>query len=218
MRLKNLLCTVFVFCLSVNPPAYALDAAAALTKLLLNVKTMQADFTQTVKTQGASTSAPPTTGQMALARPGRFRWHIRQPLAQLIIANGQRLWIYDEDLEQVTIRSLAHAAGLTPAFLLSANTLNLTKDFQVQSVVNPKALANNPIFLLLPKNPDDPFASIQLAFLNGSIREMRLEDRLGHTTFINFKNVRVGMPLADALFTFKRAATIEVIDETKKPS
>ncbi|MES2217850.1 MAG: outer membrane lipoprotein chaperone LolA [Pseudomonadota bacterium] len=197
--------------------AQAADASDQLTNLLLNIKTMQADFTQTVKDKSAK-ALQQTHGHMALERPGKFRWEVTKPIAQLIIANGTRLWIYDADLEQVTIRSFQHAAGQTPALLLSDSTLTLNKDFDVQLQLNPMAIANYQIFILTPKNKDDPFATIKLSFLNKKIQEMRLEDRLGHVTTISFQDVQVGMPLPSTLFTFKPAANVDVIDETKNKS
>ncbi len=71
---------------------------------------------------------------MALQRPGKFRWEVVKPNAQLIIANGSRLWIYDPDLEQVIIRAFKHATGQTPALLLSDDNATLSKDFNVQQV------------------------------------------------------------------------------------
>jgi outer membrane lipoprotein carrier protein len=197
--------------------AQAGDAAADLTNLLLNIKTMQADFTQTVKDKSAK-PLQQTRGHMALERPGKFRWEVTKPIAQLIIANGTRLWIYDADLEQVTIRSFHHATGQTPAFLLSDSTLTLSKDFTVQLQPSLSQVTNNPIYILTPKDQEDPFATIRLIFLNKKIQEMRLEDRLGHVTTIAFQNVQVGMPLAGTLFTFKPTANIDVIDETKNKS
>jgi outer membrane lipoprotein carrier protein len=198
----------------ISPAVYAQDAADELTKLLLDVKTMQADFTQTVTDKSAK-PIQQTTGRMSLERPGKFRWQVLHPVAQLIIANGARLSIYDADLEQVTLRSFKRAAGQTPALLLSDSTLTLNKDFTVESVPNPMAIANNQIFLLVPKDKEDPFASIKLTFLNKKIQQMRLEDRLEHVTTISFQNVQVGVPLAASVFTFTPPPNTDVIDETK---
>jgi outer membrane lipoprotein carrier protein len=215
--LKNLFAAAILLSVLLCASAQADDASGQLTNLLLNIKTMQADFTQTVKDKSAK-ALQQTHGHMALERPGKFRWEVTKPIAQLIIANGTRLWIYDADLEQVTIRSFKHAAGQTPALLLSDSTLTLNKDFDVQTQINPMAIANYQIFILTPKDKDDPFASIKLSFLNKKIQEMRLEDRLGHVTTIAFQNVQVGMPLPAALFNFKPAANVDVIDETKNKS
>lgn len=185
-----------------------------LTKLLLNIHTMQANFTQTVKDKSAK-SLQQSQGNMSLERPGKFRWEIKKPMSQLIIANGSRLWIYDADLEQVTIRSFHKAAGQTPALLLSDKNLTLSKDFNVTIAANPSQIAGSKVFLLTPKDKEDPFETIRLAFLNNNIHEMRLEDRLGHVTTIDFSNVKTGASLPESLFTFKPAANIDVIDETK---
>jgi outer membrane lipoprotein carrier protein len=210
---KNCLVVMIILCSS---NALAQDASGELTNLLLNVKTMQADFTQTVKDKSVKAALQQTHGHMSLERPGKFRWQIIKPIAQLIIANGTRLWIYDADLEQVTIRSFKHAAGQTPALLLSDSTLTLNKDFNVEKQAD--AGATTPRFVLTPKDKEDPFATITLSFLNKKIQEMQLEDRIGHVTTITFQNVQVGMPLASSLFNFKPAANIDVIDETKNQS
>jgi outer membrane lipoprotein carrier protein len=209
---KNLLLVILVIW---GGAVKAQDASGELTSLLLNVKTMQADFTQTVKDKSAKAALQQTHGHMSLERPGKFRWQIIKPIAQLIIANGTRLWIYDADLEQVTIRTFKHAAGQTPALLLSDSTLTLNKDFNVEKQPGDSA---NPRFVLTPKDKEDPFATITLSFSNKKIQEMRLEDRIGHVTTIAFQNVQVGMSLASSLFNFKPAANIDVIDETKNQS
>lgn len=196
------------------PLAIAQDATSSLTSLLLGIQTMQADFKQTVTDKSAH-SLFESRGHMALERPGKFRWDVTHPNPQLIIANGARLWIYDKDLEQVTIRAFHKATGQTPALLLSDNTLDLSKDFNVQEAHNLMAIANYRIFVLTPKDKDDAFETIKLSFIDKRIHEMQLEDKLGHLTTIAFQNVQTGIPLPNSLFTFKPPAHIDVIDETK---
>ena len=208
-KISLLFIMIFIF-----PSAYADPAGDSLTKLLLDMHTMQANFTQTVQDK-SSKSLQQSQGKMSLSRPGKFRWETQKPVAQLIIANGTRLWIYDADLEQVTIRAFHKAAGQTPALLLSDRNLTLSKDFNVREEPNPSQIAGSLLFMLTPKDKEDPFASIRLAFLNKQIHEMRLQDRLGHVTTITFQNVKTDVALSDALFTFKPAANVDVIDETK---
>jgi outer membrane lipoprotein carrier protein len=211
---KMSLAVVIVLNCFLVTPLYADSAGDDLTKLLLDIHTMQAGFSQVIQDKSAK-SLQQSQGQMSLSRPGKFRWDIQKPVAQLIIANGTRLWIYDADLEQVTIRAFHRAAGQTPALLLSDRDLALSKDFTVQMLPNPSQIAGSQLFLLTAKNKDDPFEKIRLAFLNKQIHEMRLEDRLGHVTTITFHNVKTGVTLPDSLFTFKPTANIDVIDETK---
>lgn len=188
-------------------------AAADLTTMLNDVRTMQASFTQTVYDNHGK-AVQVSHGQMALQRPGKFRWDVKKPIPQLIIANDSKLWIYDPDLEQVTIRSLQHAAGETPALFLSHVDNTLQNDFTVQSVVaKPKEWE---WFKLIPKKSDSMFASIMMGFGQQQIQEMRLQDHLGHTTVIQFDKAKVNTALAGSLFIFKAPANVDVIDETKR--
>jgi outer membrane lipoprotein carrier protein len=185
-----------------------------LTQLLLNVKTMQADFTQSIQDKSAR-SIQESSGHMALQRPGKFRWEVTQPTPQLIIANGLKLWIYDPDLEQVTIQSAHGGTGKTPALLLSDKSLTIGKDYEVKSIPAIVAIAGLQIFQLTPKDQDDPLNKIKLTFMMRKIQEMQLQDHLGHTTIIRFHNVETGMVLPDKLFQFTAPPHVDVIDETK---
>jgi outer membrane lipoprotein carrier protein len=192
--------------------SYGDSASSALTGILLNTQTMEADFSQTVKDK-THHNIQQTQGHMALVRPGKFRWEVKSPNQQLIVANGKRLWIYDPDLEQVTVQTFHAGSGKTPALLLSDKSLTLDKDYKVQAIPQISAIAGLQVFLLTPKDNDDPMNQIRLTFLNKKIHEMQLQDHLGHTTIITFQNVNTGMPLADTLFTF--IPPVDVIDETK---
>jgi outer membrane lipoprotein carrier protein len=195
--------------------ANAQDASQDLTKLLQGLHTMQAAFVETVTDQSSAKTLQQTQGYMALQRPGKFRWEVTKPNPQIIIANGKRLWIYDVDLQQVTIRAFNKAAGQTPALLLTDSNPTLTNDFNVSNVPNPMQIANYRIFMLTPKNPDETFDKIKLSFINNYIHEMQLEDKLGHVTRIAFKEVHVDEPIPASSFIIKPAANVDVIDETQ---
>ncbi len=206
---------IFIFTLFFSTLIHAESAADTLTTLLLNTQTMQANFTQTVKDKSAK-SLLQSTGIVSLQRPGKFRWEVKQPNPQLIVANGARIWIYDPDLQQVTIRAFSKEAGQTPAFLLSEKDLTLGKDFVVELAKNTSQIANQQVYLLTPKKKDNMFALIKLTFLNKQIKQMQLEDHLGHITTIAFQNVKTGMKIPESVFTFTASAKDDVIDETKK--
>ncbi len=192
--------------------SYADATSAELIGLLNNVRTMQGEFIQTISNnKGKSISQ--TNGLMALQRPGKFRWDTKQPSKQLIVTNGTKVWIYDPDLDQVTIRFLTKEAGETPALLLSNTNSTLEKDFNVE-VLNIKS----PLrwFLLKPKDRGSMFAAIKLGFENQQIKQMQLQDHLGHVTNIQFNHVVINQALASSLFTFKPPAKVDVIDETHR--
>jgi outer membrane lipoprotein carrier protein len=177
------------------------------------MQTMQAQFNQTIY-DNHNKPGKTAHGKMALARPGKFRWEVTAPMPQLIIANGQKLWIYDPDLQQVTIRHLASEAGEAPALLLTNVDDALNKDFVVEEIK--KNGDTTQWFSLKPKRADSLFARTEMGFLNGKITQMILQDHLGHTTKIQFQSVQTNINLPEKLFTFKAPANVDVIDETRK--
>jgi outer membrane lipoprotein carrier protein len=185
--------------------------ANALAQLLSTIQTLQADFTQTISDRKGKLTEQ-SFGHMALQRPGKFRWDIKKPVAQLIITNNKRLWIYDPELEQVTVRLLDKEIENTPVLLLSNPTVAIEKNFQVQMIKNAASLQ---WFALLPKNRDSLISFIKIGFFNGQMREMNLQDHLGHNTVIEFYNVAMNRPVAASLFNFKPPAHTDVIDETR---
>lgn len=197
-----------IFIALVTSFAYAGSAPAELASLLNGVRTMKADFDQTIYDNHGK-AIQHANGHMALERPGKFRWEISHPIPQLVIANQTRLWIYDPDLAQVTERSFKHTTGETPALLLSHTDAVLDKEFDIKELKNAEKVR---WFNLVPHNGDN-FAAIQLAFMNRQIYEMRLQDHLGHTTHIRFKNTKINMPISSATFVFKAPAKVDVIHE-----
>jgi outer membrane lipoprotein carrier protein len=187
--------------------------AAELAHFLNDMRTMKADFTQ-ITYDNHHKPVQQSYGRMALHRPGQFRWEVTKPVPQLMIANDARLWIYDEDLEQVTIRPLNRVAGETPGLLLSHVETNLEKHFTITLL--DESSTQKQWFLLIPKGPDSLFASITMGFTKGRIVEMRLQDHLGHMTRILFNKIQVNTQLPSSLFVFKSPAHVDVIDETKK--
>jgi outer membrane lipoprotein carrier protein len=191
---------------------FADTVSAELINLLNNVRTMQGEFIQTISNNKGKAISQ-TNGLMALQRPGKFRWDTKQPNKQLIVTNGTKVWIYDPDLDQVTIRFLTKEAGETPALLLSNTNSTLEKDFSVE-VLNIKS----PLrwFLLKPKDRGSMFEAIKLGFDNQQIKQMQLQDHLGHVTHIQFSHVVINKVLASSLFTFTPPAKVDVIDETHR--
>jgi outer membrane lipoprotein carrier protein len=194
-------------------PVYAATGAAELTDLLGKMKTMQAKFTQTVFDNNGKVGVK-SYGSMALDRPGKFRWSVEKPMPQVVIANGDKLWIYDPDLMQVTIRSLKTEAGEAPALLLSHQNTTLETNYSIETMTDQKALR---WFLLKPKQNDNMFASVKMGFdPKHQLKEMVLEDQIGHVTRVEFANIEMNKSLSAGLFTFKAPKGTDVIDETKK--
>jgi len=172
---------------------------------------MQADFSQVVTdTKGKTLNR--AQGRMSLERPGKFRWDVMRPNPQLIVTNGKKIWIYDADLEQVTIRYLSKEGGEAPALLLSNTNETLARDFRVQTANH----SSMQWFVLTPKDKSSMFETIQLGFINQQIRQMRLQDHLGHVTTIQFNRVVTNSHLSSSLFNFRAPTHVDVIDETRR--
>lgn len=202
---------IFLMLLALQMKSFAGTPSDELTQLLSTIQSLQADFTQTISdNKGKQTEQ--SVGKMALQRPGKFRWSVTRPVAQLIVANNTRLWIYDPELEQVTVRYLNKEIENTPVLLLSNPSAALEKNFNVQTI---NKAASMQWFALLPKSRDSMLAFIKMGFANGKISEMDLQDHLGHNTVIEFYNVSMNQPVSASLFNFKPPAHTDVIDETR---
>lgn len=182
-----------------------------LTVLLNGIKTMRAGFTQTVFDNHGK-AVMKSNGSMALERPGKFRWEVTKPMPQTIIANAERLWVYDPDLQQVTIRSLKTEAGEAPALLLSHQNAALESDYKIQTLSEKDGLR---WFVLKPKKNDNMFASVKMGFAKNELKEMLLDDQIGHSTRVQFQKIEMNTSLPSSLFVFKAPAGTDVIDETR---
>lgn len=188
--------------------------AADLAALLNSLHTMRADFTQTILDNKGKV-VQKAYGKMALQRPGKFRWEVSRPIPQLIVANATRLWIYDPDLAQVTIRQLHQAAGESPAVLLSHENASIEKDYTVTRVED-KSTPTWEWFSLAPRGADSMLTKVKMGFENKSLQEMVLVDHLGHTTKIRFQHAQHNVDIPSTLFVFKSPPNVDVIDETKR--
>jgi outer membrane lipoprotein carrier protein len=191
-------------------PVLADEEAAVqrLTQLLNQAQTITARFSQ-LTLDGSGTQLQETAGQLALKRPGLFRWHTDEPMEQLLVSNGEKVWLYDPDLEQVTIQALDQRLTHTPALLLSGDVSEIRENFEISykeggSVVD---------FILKPKSKDTLFDSLRLSFRSGMLNDMQLIDSIGQRTNILFLNVKMNEPLDDGQFVFDIPEGADVIQE-----
>ncbi|WP_022962516.1 outer membrane lipoprotein chaperone LolA [Halopseudomonas pelagia] len=183
-------------------------AAQRLNTLLSNASTMTADFSQmTLSANGASMQE--TTGTLALKRPGMFRWHTDAPAEQELVSNGQKIWLYDPDLEQVTIQEMDQRLTHTPALLLSGDVSSLQENFTITWQDSGNVID----FTLTPKVNDTLFDSLRLSFRDGVINDMQMSDAVGQRTNILFQDVELNQRLDDDQFTFAIPDGIDVISE-----
>lgn len=207
MRLIRLL---FVAALAVaGVQAHADEAAAQrLSGMLTKAQTMTARFSQ-LTLDGSGTRLQETAGTLGLKRPGLFRWHTDAPNEQLLISNGEKIWLYDPDLEQVTIQKLDQRLTQTPALLLSGDVSKIGQSFDITA----KDGGNVVDFTLKPKAKDTLFDSLRISFRSGVVNDMQLVDSVGQRTNILFFDVKMNEAMDAKQFVFEVPKGVDVIQE-----
>ncbi|WP_169393096.1 MULTISPECIES: outer membrane lipoprotein chaperone LolA [Psychrobacter] len=181
-----------------------LTAAKRLNTLLANTKSMSANFTQTTKGAKSGTFK----GSMSVQRPNNFRWETKSPSEQLIVANGNTLWVYDKDLEQATKQSVDNQVGNTPALLLSGDPSKIDQNFKITQPYSTKNY-----YVLYPKSANANFKNLSISFNGGKPVMMVLNDSLGQTTSIKFSNIKLNPSLNSSQFKFTPPKGVDVINQ-----
>ncbi len=187
--------------------------AATLDRLRAFVRetqTARTQFTQTVvdKNGRAMKSA---NGTFELSRPGKFRWNVEKPYKQLLVGDGQRVWVYDEDLNQVIVRKVGDALGGTPAALLSGSQ-------EVESAFTWKDLPAADGLEWLGATPiakDAAFSEIRIGFDAKGLAALDVVDAFGQKSVVRFTNVERNPKLAPDLFRFSPPKGADVIGDVK---
>jgi outer membrane lipoprotein carrier protein len=192
---------------SFSSSVWAYDAKADFQNKFHAIRTMQATFNQVIYVKTRATSK--TSGKMALARPSKFRWETLKPVSQLVIADGSRLWIYDEDLEQVTVRRQSQTIQSSAGLFLSDNDSHLLESFDVTV----KKIENFTYFDLRSKSNRADFKHVVFQFEDKLLRGMELFDALGQRTVVSFQKITMNQPVLSQSFKFTPPKGVDVIDE-----
>ncbi len=216
--MKYIFAVLMLFVIPVSAQAGAIEK---LKTFIATTRSAQADFTQEVldqngkRIQGAS-------GIMQFQRPGKFRWIYQKPYEQLIVGDGSKFWLYDADLNQVTVRKLDAALGSSPAALLSGSN-EIERDFVLaedgkrdglewlQATPKGKGPGKNG-----PGNngQDSSFNSILMAFnAQDELVVMELNDMFGHKTVLRFSGMQHNPKLAEKLFKFTPPKGADVLSD-----
>src|SRR5690606_25794418 len=188
--------------------AFAESAVDKLNAFVQEVSQLEADFQQTViDTDGQVLEE--ATGQFLLSRPGKFRWDYDTPFPQQIVADGERIWFYDVDLEQITVKLQDEALAETPAGLLSGNTLP-EAEYHIRELESEDELQ---WVRLVPKETDNTYQTVALAFDDNGIREMLMVDSFDQRTRLVFSNVRINHNLPDSRFQFTAPDGVDVVGD-----
>ena len=195
------------FFLLCTPLIALADDATDLSNRLKRYNTLSGHFEQNLIADNGELIQD-SAGTFTLKRPGYFYWDTQEPFPQLLIADLQTIWLYDPDLEQVTIRPYADNIDQSPALLLSGDSKKITEYY---SVTRADAKKDEDIFRLKPRGEDSTFVALQLRFTNQRLTSMQLTDTLQQTTTLQFSNLTLNQPIDNSLFTFTPPAGVDVL-------
>ena len=204
---KFLLRLLFGLLFLATTSAFA-DGVSSLRDFFSSTNTMRAKFSQVVTdTQGRKVQE--VEGTMQLQRPNKFRWDYNKPYEQQIISDGKDVFLYDTDLQQVTVRALSRAIGSSPAAMLAGGDA-VEKGFSLKNANRKDGLI---WVLALPKEKDSGFDRVLLGFKGDKLRKMELYDSFNHITHITFDAVERNPVLQDSTFLFTPPKGVDVVGE-----
>ena len=209
----------------------AASAAVELAALLKPLKSFSAQFEQAL-TDDQGKLLQSTVGKLVMERPLRFHWETAQPFAQTVVSNGQTLWVYDQDLEQVVIQDVNQEQVAAPLALLSGELTKLQANYVIEVLaVKAKGVQR---FALLPK-PDqlafkgkvakddsaqdsqaqqsNEFEQLQIEFVDGELTQLQLQDNFGQITELTFQKQQRNPTIAPKRFEFDPPQGVDQVDE-----
>ena len=201
----------FLFCILNQAQANPVQANKTLDQFFQTTQSMQTDFEQTIRNIRGKVLEQ-SSGKLILSRPDKFILEYTLPAEQKYISNGKTIWIYDVELEQVSIKVLDEGIGDSPALLLSSNS-NVYKHYEV-SDVKLKTPDNYQWVQLLAKKEEMAFERVLLAFKGSTLMQMTMHDSFGQITDLKFSNIQVNKPFSYRQFNFVAPEGVDVIGST----
>ena len=204
----GLLVMLCVFLVMLSPAQADQASVERLTRLLNQMSSLDANFQQRILDARGS-RLQEVSGHLSLQRPGRFYWKTENPFPQTVVSDGKTLWLYDPDLEQVTIQQMDASASKTPAMLLSGDVDSIGQRFNVNSIRSGELEE----FVLNPKEEESLFEELRLNFADQELRGLLLVDSLGQRTAIELFDRKLNTTLDADLFTFQVPEDVDVIQQ-----
>jgi outer membrane lipoprotein carrier protein len=202
--MKRLIAAALIACASLAAKA---DSVDTLKEFVRDVKTGRAQFTQTVTSQDGKKTKT-TSGSFEFSRPNRFRFAYAKPFEQTIVGDGQKVWIYDADLNQVSVRKLGQALGATPAALLAGGSLE--REFDLSNLPPHDGLDWAEA---KPKAKDGAFQSVRVGFKGKDLAALEIIDSFGQKSLLQFNGFTPSAAIPAETFRFTVPAGADVIEQ-----
>jgi outer membrane lipoprotein carrier protein len=197
---------LFVLCFVAS--SACADGVSSLREFYKNTDSMRAKFHQVVN-DNKNRKIQEVEGSMQLQRPNKFRWDYNKPYEQQIVSDGKQVFLYDIDLQQVTMRDLSKAIGSSPAAMLAGGDA-VEKSFTLKNAVRKDGLT---WVLALPKDKDSGFDRVLLGFKGEKLRKMEMYDSFNHATLITFDDVERNPTLNLETFLFTPPKGVDVVGD-----
>ncbi len=181
-----------------------------LQRFFNDVQSYTAKFSQVVLDESFNLLQE-SSGTLWIQRPDKFRWDYDIPFEQHIVGDGERIWVHDVELQQVTVRRVSGGLGATPALLLAGRG-KLDENFSVNSLGSQGQLEWTQ---LIPKNKDGGYEEIRIGFENGRIRILEMIDSFGQTTRIALRDANENVEINAGKFVFEPPPGTDVVGETR---
>lgn len=180
-----------------------------LERYYREVQTLEGSFEQfTVDEDGRVVDQ--SSGEFVIRRPDRFHWSYAAPFSQEIVADGERLWVYEVDLDQVTVRPQQPALGSAPAQLLAGEYEDLERAFEIEPMFG--------FLRLVPRDRDQAFEEARLGLEDGTPTAVEVDDALGQTTRVEFSNLRINESVDEERFRFEPPDGVDVYEPSSMNS
>ena len=208
--MKLFFINIFLILAVVSVNAFAADKKIStgevyLEKFLAETQTLEANFQQTLRTHEGEVLQQ-TEGKFYLNRPGKFRWNYKTPYEEVIVSDGERVWIYDVDLEQVTVQTQSAGLPSSPMALLQ-DSAKLHQSFTVSPLDEHDGVYR---LKLESKTSESDFTEIVVGVDAKGLRFMQLHDQFEQVTDIVFSEIRTNTNLAKEIFEFKPPEGVDV--------
>ena len=208
MRSRRALALLVGAMLVLQPFAARASSLDRFAQFLSDTQSAKGQFEQKVIDKGARI-VQQSRGTLAFQRPGKFRWTYVKPYSQLIVGDGTRVWIYDEDLQQVTVKRVDQALTSTPAALLAGNN-EAMRAFRVSDQGEKDGLE---WLEAVPRDKEGGFERVRMGFGSSGLEAMELYDSFGQTTVLRFTSMTRNPRLETSIFRFSPPKGADVIGE-----
>lgn len=204
--MKLRLCLFIIICSALSTSFCHADATALLSEQLQGTHTLQANFVQTIRNEKGELLQQ-AKGELKVKNPNQLHWLTLDPYEHLVVTNGETLWLYDVDLEQISRESYSNNIDRAPALLLSGDVKAISDNYDVSQLSSTDGVMQ---FKLTPHNDESVFSELLITFTEHAITRMTLKDNFDQTTVIEFSDVVINNTIDDSLFNFIAPDGIEV--------